>query len=32
MITPTLGTLLYGFFEEHLKVQKGVSLGCRNPP
>jgi site-specific recombinase XerD len=25
MITPTLGTLLYGFFEEHLKVQKGVS-------
>lgn len=25
MSAPTLGTLLYGFFEAHLKVQKGVS-------
>lgn len=25
MSTPSLGTLLYGFFEDHLKVQKGVS-------
>jgi site-specific recombinase XerD len=25
MSTPTLGTVLYGFFEDHLKVQNGVS-------